>query len=356
MSQRFEFQIQSAEAGKRLDVFLASRLGGLSRMKIANLLAARACLVNTQPQPAGYHLRSDDFIELTLSDDVPTGMNPEAIEMEILYEDEHLIVVLKPSGMLVHPNRKTKTGTLLNALAYHFNKEFFDRCSSALATPLLIRPGLVHRLDRATSGLMVVAKTQRALSILTTHFHKRKIVKRYLALVEGMVAEDTGAIIAPIGHDENRRPPRWIMEDGKYAETRFRVLNRMGAATLLEFEPVTGRTNQLRIHAAYIGHPIVGDEIYGSEAGSQQPAAGNNLALLEEMMSASQFDEISATDHRLLPTEYRLPATGYRLCLHASRLAFHHPASGKWMEFDSPLPEDFEEISKRTTNAGLPSA
>jgi 23S rRNA pseudouridine1911/1915/1917 synthase len=269
MSQHFEFRIQIAEAGERLDVFLASQLGGLSRMRIANLLAARACLVNTEPQLAGYHIRNGDFIELILTDDVPTGMSPEAIALEILYEDEHLIVVVKPSGMLVHPTRNTKIGTLLNALVYHFNQEFFATRSSLVATPLLIRPGLVHRLDRATSGVMVVTKTQRALSILTTHFHKRKVEKRYLALVEGVVIEETGTIIAPIGQDENRKPPRWIMEDGKYAESKFRVLERMPAATLLEFEPVTGRTNQLRIHAAYIGHPIVGDEIYGSGAGGQ---------------------------------------------------------------------------------------
>jgi 23S rRNA pseudouridine1911/1915/1917 synthase len=349
MNQHFQFQIQAGKAGERLDVFLAAQLGGLSRMRIANLLAARACLVNAEPQPAGYHLRDGDCIDLTLPDDVPTGMNPEAIALEILYEDEHLIVVVKPSGMLVHPNRQTKTGTLLNALAYHFNQEFFAAHSSVVATPLLIRPGLVHRLDRATSGLMVVAKTQRALSILTTHFHKRKVEKRYLALVEGLVTDETGTLIAPIGHDESRKPPRWIMEDGKYAETKFRVLERMPAATLLEFEPVTGRTNQLRIHAAYIGHPIIGDEIYGGKVQSLESAVESQTGICNEDTSNKNL----VTNLNLEPlndkatTDHRPPTTGYRLCLHASRLAFHHPADGKWMEFDLALPDDIQEILQR---------
>src|ERR1044072_1998875 len=147
MNQQFEFHIQLAEAGERLDVFLAARLGGLSPMRIANLLAAQACLVNQESQPAGYHIRNADLIELTIPDDVPTGMNPEAIDLEVIYEDEHLAVVVKPSGMLVHPNRNTKSGTLLNALAYHFNSAYFVNPSAGVGTPLLIRPGLVHRLD-----------------------------------------------------------------------------------------------------------------------------------------------------------------------------------------------------------------
>ncbi len=345
MSQHFEFQIQTEEAGERLDVFLAARLGGLSRMRIANLLATQACLVNRQPQPAGYHIRQGDFIALTLADDLPSGMNPEPLPLEVIYEDEHLVVIVKPSGMLVHPTRNTKSGTLLNALAYHFNKEVFADHSAVVAIPLLIRPGLVHRLDRATSGLMVVAKTQRALSILTKHFHKRKVEKRYLAVVEGLVTEEVGTIVAPIGQDESRRPPRWIREDGQYAETRFRVLERLNTATLLEFEPVTGRTNQLRIHAAYLGHAIVGDEIYGSAVSRWPSAAGTRAELPEATISVPQSNEIF-TDSCWLPT------AGYRLCLHASELRFHHPASGEWLTFASPLPEAIEKIWRSLKNAG----
>ncbi|MEW6129297.1 MAG: RluA family pseudouridine synthase [Acidobacteriota bacterium] len=395
MMQRIQFHIQQEEAGKRLDRFLASQLSALSRMRIANLLAGQACLVNHEPRPAGYHLAAGDFIELEFSNEVPTGMNPEAIALEILHEDEDIIVVVKPTGMLVHPNRSTKTGTLLNALAYHLNQlriagqakasrelrisnepsslsqgeQRFATNGDLTPAPMnsaassenaqaginenaeagsmpevcrnpqfIIRPGLVHRLDRATSGVMVVAKNQRALSLLTKHFHKRKVEKRYLALVEGEVREDTGTIIAPIGHDETRKPPRRVMADGKYAETNFQVLQRLNGATLLELEPITGRTNQLRIHTAYIGHPIIGDDIYGKE-----------VASLESGVASQKTERPADPEHRIpkfkqLTPDSRLQTPDSRLCLHAARLAFHHPVDGKWLMFNSPLPEDIRKI------------
>ena len=166
----------------------------------------------------------------------------------------------------------------------------------------VVRPGIVHRLDRDTSGLMVVAKTQRALSILSRHFNRRLVRKRYIALVEGRILADEGAISAPIGRDPDHKPHWRVMDDGKAAETRFRVLERRGDITMVELEPVTGRTNQLRIHCAWAGHAILGDRLY-----SNAPAE--------------------------------------RLCLHASELAFHHPAGGEWMEFHSPLPPDITAVT-----------
>jgi 23S rRNA pseudouridine1911/1915/1917 synthase len=382
MSKHFQFRITREDARQRLDVFLASRIGQLSRIRIANLLAAGACSVNQQIEKAGYHIVVDDLIEMTLDDTVSTSMSAENIALEILHEDEQILIVSKPSGMLVHPNKNTKSGTLANALAYHLNRLRIDQTNheteqnealtsqtpnasfrqediinnqpsttnilqSAIRNPQsqrVVRPGLVHRLDRATSGLMVVAKTQKALSILTKHFHKRLVKKLYLAVVEGCLKEDAGSIIAPIGQDETRRPPRWVMEEGKYAETRFRVRERRPGATLVELEPVTGRTNQLRIHCAYIGHPIIGDAVYNRGQGEESNLLvenSNDFGVLKQ----GDTGFVKQTDELLHPVPCPLSPVPYsRLCLHASRLEFHHPDGGQWMQFHAPLPEEVERI------------
>jgi 23S rRNA pseudouridine1911/1915/1917 synthase len=342
MSHSFQFQIELPDAGQRLDEFFASRFGSLSRMRIANLIEGGACLVNGAVGRAGYRILTGDSVEVSFDDGAPTAMSPEPIPLEVIHEDEHVIVVVKPAGMLVHPTMSIKTGTLANALAYHLNKsriedggwtiedlalgspKSLDPRSSILNHQLVMRPGMVHRLDRATSGLIVIAKTPRALTVLSRHFRKRLVEKRYLALVHGNVKEEAGSISAPIGRDADQRP-RWrVMESGKSAETQFKVLERMRRATLLELEPVTGRTNQLRIHCAHMGHPIVGDEMHGN--------CGLRIADCE-------FEETSfwIEDRQ---SEIRNSQSAIRLCLHASRLAFHHPAGGEWMEFTSPLPAD----------------
>ena len=338
MSRSYSFQITPEEAGQRLDEFLASRFGGLSRMRIASLLATGACRVNESPGLPGYHLAAGDPVEFTIDESVSSAMRPEPIPLEIIHEDDHILVVVKPSGMLVHPTKSVKSGTLANALTYHLNRDFYadlDDSSDPPASDLkardgardggrdaagdealdLIRPGLVHRLDRATSGLMVIAATPRSLAVLSRHFHRRLVEKRYLALVRGRVLESAGAIQAPIGRDPDSRPQWGVRENGKPSETRFRVLDRSPASTLVELEPVTGRTNQLRLHLAHAGHPIIGDELYGQGGGS-----------------------------------------GPRLCLHAWRLAFHHPAGGEWMEFTSPLPRDMAEAMEEVRRAPAPPA
>ena len=323
MSERLQYQIGAAESGQRLDVFLAAQLGTLSRMRIANLLAAGHCLVDQRPRHAGYHLKTGEVVDLTLDENLPTtAMMPEPLPLDIVYEDEQILVVNKPSGMLVHPNVRTKSGTLANALVYHLNRVLYASSSAApppAAPSPVIRPGLVHRLDRDTSGLLVVAKTQRALSILTQHFHHRLVQKRYTAIVAGVVGEEEGVIDAPLGINPSKSPPRWVFADGKPAETRFRVLRRLHASTLVELEPITGRTNQLRIHCAYIGHPILGDNLYGAVVGRQ--------------LSGGSSEKVEAAGDN-----------AHRLCLHASRLAFHHPNGGRWMEFLSPLPEAMRAV------------
>lgn len=275
----------------RLDRYLASRIGSLSRMRINALLSEGACSVNQEPSVGGYHLRPGDVVEISIEENEVTAMTPEQIPLNLIYEDADIVVIDKPAGMLVHPTRTEKSGTLLNALSYHLNRESHE----------LVRPGLVHRLDRATSGLMVAAKRERSLSILTRHFHHRLVEKRYLALVSGSIEEDELTIEASIGRGPEAHPKWNVAAGGRQAETRLRVIERRERTTLVELEPVTGRTNQLRIHCAHIGHAILGDEWYG----------GGNAP---------------------------------RLCLHAAQLAFHHPSGGRWMQFSSPLPEEIGRL------------
>ena len=304
MKQSLQFHIGAGEAGQRLDHFLAGRVGWLSRMRISALLAEGACVVNRERGVPGYHLIEGDRVEFELEETEPTAMTPESIPLNIVYEDAHLLVLDKPAGMLVHPTRGEKTGTLANALSYYLNygrsKDTHAPVSETAMyndqnAPSMIRPGLVHRLDRATSGLMVVAKHQRALTILTRHFHHRLVEKRYLALLHGLIKDDEMVIEAPIGRDAEAHPKWRVLAEGKHAETRLRVLKRREGLTLVELEPVTGRTNQLRIHCAHAGHAIVGDTWYGP-----QDAAA-------------------------------------RLCLHAAELRFHHPVGGDWLEFTSDI-------------------
>jgi 23S rRNA pseudouridine1911/1915/1917 synthase len=352
MLRSYQFRIEQPDARQRLDEFLASRFGSLSRMRIANLIEAGACFVNGGAERAGYRIVVGDAIEISLDEGAPTSMFPEPIPLDVVHEDDQLIVVVKPAGMLVHPTMSVKSGTLANALAYLLNpavnpagnqpgnrsenegrgskienseassSEMISPQSSILSSQSVTRPGLVHRLDRATSGLIVVAKTPRALTILSRHFRKHLVEKRYLALVRGNVDQGVGSITAPIGRDADHLPHWRVMEDGKPAETRFKVIERLDRATLLELEPVTGRTNQLRIHCAHMGHPIVGDEMHGD------CGLGSKAKPVAE-------------------SEIRTPQSAIRLCLHAWKLAFHHPANGDWINLSSPMPQDIAEIIKR---------
>ncbi len=263
----------------RLEDLLCERFRSLSKMHLREVVKSGACEVNGRHENIGYRLRPNDFIEIELDLTREHSMLPQDIPLEIVYEDSGLIVVVKPAGMLVHPSHREKNGTLLNALAFHFNRNGGS----------MVRPGLVHRLDKETSGLIVVAKNERAHRILCGQFQRKTVQKLYIALVDGDVVSREGFIEGNIGRHADQK--MWgIKDDGKPSLTRFRVLKREGSHTLLELEPVTGRTNQLRIHCASMGHPIVGDKHRGG----------------------SYF---------------------YRLCLHAARLGIRHPSSGELLSF-----------------------
>ena len=271
----------------RLEDLLCERFRALSKMYLRDVVKSGACEVNGRHENIGYRLRPNDFIEIELDLAREHSMLPQDIPLEIMYEDADLVVVVKPGGMLVHPSHREKNGTLLNALAFHFNRN---------GGPI-VRPGLVHRLDKNTSGLIVVAKNTRAHRILCRQFQRKTVEKLYVALVDGDVIAAEGVIEGNIGRHAKQK--KWgLRDDGKPSLTKFRVLRREGDRTLLELEPVTGRTNQLRIHCAAIGHPIVGDLDRGG----------------------SEFS---------------------RLCLHAARLGFRHPSSGEAVTFAAD--EDFIE-------------
>ena len=266
----------------RLEDYLSSELTTLSRMYLRSLIRDAKVQVNGRHENAGYKMRPGDFVEIEADMSRGTSMVPEDIPLDILFEDVDIIVVNKPAGMLVHPSHREKTGTLLNALTFQLNA----------GGGVFVRPGLVHRLDKETSGLMVIAKNPRAHRILSRHFMKKRVEKRYVALVEGVVERDEGTIEAPIGRHADIK--HWsVKEGGKFSQTRFWVVDRQADTTLVELEPVTGRTNQLRIHCELIGHPIIGDTRRGGRA-------------------------------------FR------RLCLHASQLSFPHPSTSEMLKFKSP--------------------
>ena len=281
MDRRFELVVPASAAHRRLEDHLLDEFTTVSKMYLRDLVRSERCEVNGRNENIGYRLRANDLIEIWIDETRGTAMIAEALALDILFEDADLLVVNKPAGMLVHPSHREKRGTLLNGLAHHLNQNGGQH----------IRPGLIHRLDKETSGLIVIAKNAVAHRSLCRSFLKRHVQKRYSALVDGVVKADVDTITAPIGRFADLK--HWsVKEDGKHAETKVFVTDRSVDTTLLELEPVTGRTNQLRIHCQSIGHPIVGDTRRGGRAAA-------------------------------------------RLYLHAASLAFPHPTTRELMTFVS---------------------
>ena len=315
-------------------------------MRIARTISSGACSVNHAIKEAGARVFAGDLVEVRDLDVAPSGMTPEPIPLDIVYEDDSIVVLVKPAGMLVHPTLGVKTGTLSNGLAFHLNRRFYSDFRDLrgqhqiIGLPGLVRPGIIHRLDRATSGLLVVAKTQHALSVLSRHFRRGLVKKRYLALVDGTFGESEGSIVSKIGRDPERRPHWWVMETGKLAETRWRVLGQSETFSLVELEPVTGRTNQLRIHMASSGRPIVGDILYGP-ASQSGPMVGD--VLYSPPQSCQPAREAAAS------TDPSSEAAS--LQLHAWLLAFHHPETGDWLQFRSEIPV---QMASHLRDLGIP--
>ena len=282
--------------GKRIDKYLCDNTE-YTRSKIQKMIETGNILVNGNKVKDSYKVKENDNIEITeLIEE--TDILPENIPLDIYYEDDDLIVVNKPSGMVVHPAPGNRAGTLVNALLYH------TKNLSTINT--LIRPGIVHRIDADTSGLLLVAKNDRAHNILADAIAKKEVVREYIALVEGIIKEDTATIDAPIGRDKNNRKKMAVTsENSKDAITHIRVLDRFKDSTLIRCKLETGRTHQIRVHLNYIGHPVVNDPVYGYK---------------------------------------KLIDKDFGQMLHAEKLGFVHPRTKEYMEFTAPVPERFKEI------------
>lgn len=288
--------IDNNNAGKRIDKYLVETTE-YTRSKIQKMIENKNVLVNDKEVKASYILKENDVLEITEYIE-ETDILPENIPLDIYYEDEDLIVVNKPSGMVVHPAPGNYTGTLVNALLYHTNN------LSSVNTN--VRPGIVHRIDADTSGLLLVAKNDKSHNILAEQIQKKEVTREYIALVEGTITEDTATIDAPIGRDINNRKKMTVTStNSKEAVTHIKVLERYNKATLIRCKLETGRTHQIRVHLNYINHPVVNDPVYGYKK------------LIDE-----KFGQM----------------------LHAEKLGFVHPTTKEYMEFVAPVPEKFNNI------------
>jgi len=294
--------------GERLDAFLASRIEGWSRARLQRLIEVADVLVNGRVVKSSYKLRPNDEIEVELTPPPSTSFAPENIPLDVVYEDDELIVVNKPAGIVVHPAAGVMSGTLANALAFHFQQ--LSTSGGA------VRPGIVHRLDKGTSGLMVVAKTETAHEDLADQFRDREIFKSYVALVHGQVEKRTGQIDQPIARDRGNRTRMAVVRGGRPSLSIYRVRKRFERFTLLNVELKTGRTHQIRVHLAWLKHPVVGDDAYG---------AGRDKTI---------------PDHQLRSEIANLG----RQFLHAEQLGFRHPKTKEEMRFTVPIPPKLQAV------------
>lgn len=302
------FHAALEDIGVRLDSYLATRIEGWSRARLQRLIETEDVLVNGRTAKPSYKLREHDELEVELTAPISTSFLPEAIPIEIVYEDETLVVVNKPAGLVVHPAAGIHSGTLANALAYHF-QQLPDSGAG-------VRPGIVHRLDRDTSGLLVVAKTDAALEHLSDQFRDRTVFKSYVALVHGQVKTESGRIEQPVARDPSNRTRMAVVRGGRSALSLYRVRQRFNRFTLLDVELKTGRTHQIRVHLAWVKHPVVGDETYGG---------GRDNTIQDAQLRA------------------RVRSLG-RHFLHAEKLAFTHPQTNQRVEFVSSLPAELSGL------------
>ncbi|AII61331.1 RluA family pseudouridine synthase [Dehalococcoides mccartyi] len=291
------FKLVAETAGERLDKYITQKESGLSRSFIQELVSSGHILVNNQSAKPSLRLKTGDTITIEIPPETPSELKAEDIPLEIIFQDKDLLLINKPPGLTVHPAPGHPDHTLVNGvLALEPEMEDFD-------DPL--RPGIVHRLDKDTSGLLLVAKNRQALANLSAQFKERTIRKYYLALVKGELRPAEGFIEAPLGRDPQNRQKIAVVSDGRHARTGYKVLRYIQGYSLLEVKLETGRTHQIRVHFAAIGHPVAGDAVYGQK----------------ESWVKRQF-------------------------LHAHRLSFALPSNGQVVEFTSPLPPDLEEALK----------
>ncbi|NLK17775.1 MAG: RluA family pseudouridine synthase [Clostridiales bacterium] len=282
---------------ERIDSYLAEKLENVSRSMVQKHIASGNVLLNGKQVKPRQLVSAGDIIEVTIPEPQPCEILPENIPLDIIYQDEYIAVINKQAGLSVHPANGVYSGTLVNALLYQIKD------LSSIGG--VVRPGIVHRIDKNTTGLLVVAKNDEAHISLSRQIAEKSCRRIYRGITEGVIKQDSGAIIAPIGRSPSDRKKMAVVHSGKYAETHYKVLQRFKENTYAEFELKSGRTHQIRVHLRHIGHPIVGDEVYGYS--KQRFKLNSHL-------------------------------------LHAYKLILRHPKSGQLMEFTAPLPEEFEKI------------
>lgn len=308
MSESRVVTVSAEEAHQRLDLFLSRKLEQFSRSALQRWIESGHVTVQGERCKANYQVKTGEEIQIAPPPQKPLDLVPESIPLQIVYEDNVLVVVDKPAGMVVHPGAGNRQGTLANALLYHF------QAISRIGT---IRPGIVHRLDKLTSGLMVVAKNDQAHEFLADQFKAREVEKRYLALVHGRLKEKEGTVDVPLGRDPRARTRMSTRgRRSRSALTRYQVIRYYPNFTYVRVSPLTGRTHQIRVHFRHLEHPVVGDETYGKKASSN----------LKDPSQAQAVRNLG------------------RYFLHAAFLAFLHPDSKKRVFFERPLPEELAQF------------
>lgn len=303
------FLVPDGQAPQRLDVYLTRLHPHYTRARLQRLIREGQVRVNDRQEKAGYRVRPQDVIRIAFPPPEPSDLKPEPLPLDILYEDDHLLVIDKPAGLVMHPGAGARQGTLVNALLAHLQ--------SLEGVGQAQRPGIVHRLDRFTSGLVVVAKTPEALDHLARQFKSRTVRKEYLALVYGNVRHSSGRIDLPIGrHPVKRTQMMAGARDGREAITEYSVEERVGEFTLLRVRTRTGRTHQIRVHLSHLGHPLVGDLVYGGQRRKTLGGAARTKAV---------------------------EGLG-RVFLHATSLELSHPETEEHMVFHSPLPPELKRL------------
>ena len=312
-------KLEINEENVRLDKFVLQEMPNLSRTLIQEYIKEGYILVNGKNEKASYKIKMNDDIEITIPDNKDMDVLPEDIPLDIVYEDQDVIVINKPSGMIVHPSAGIYSGTLVNALLYH--------CKDLSGINGVNRPGIVHRIDKDTSGLLVIAKTPDAKTNLGIQFFNKTTKRKYRALVWGVMEQDEGTIVGNIARNPRDRMQMAVMSDptvGKHAVTHYRVLERLGYVTLVECILETGRTHQIRVHMKHIGHVLFNDERYGGH----------------EILKGTHFSKYKQFVNNCFDT---CP----RQALHAMTLGFVHPVTGEEMYFTSELPDDMTRLIEK---------
>lgn len=294
-----QIDLQLGEQSGRIDKVLSQELADYSRSQIQQWLKDERVMVNGTTVKANYKVKAGDQVTIAVPEPIVLELTPENIPLEIVYEDEDVAVVNKPQGMVVHPSAGHPNGTLVNALLFHMK--------DLSSINDVIRPGIVHRIDKDTSGLLMIAKNDFAHESLAKQLKEKTSLRKYVALVHGVISHEKGVIDAPIGRSKTDRKMQAVIEEGKPAVTHFQVLERFADFTLVELQLETGRTHQIRVHMKYIGYPLAGDPVYGPK---------------KTLPGKGQF-------------------------LHAQVLGFEHPRTGEFLTFTAPLPEVFQKTLEK---------